>query len=108
MLRIGLFDCLKNSLIIDDFSVEVNQESMRQLQEMLDEIDREILEAYDVYMKALECCLQDIRRCRGCPLKDDDSCRGHLLHNGMKVLLNHKELHRQMMTARWVEKKRKG
>ena len=89
-----------------DFSVEVDSESMRQLQKMLDEIDREILEAYDVCMKALECCLQDVRRCRECPLKDDDSCRGHLLHNGMKVLLNHKELHRQTMLGKWVERKK--
>lgn len=80
-----------------EFSVDVEPGAFKQMEKILKEHDREILKAYDTFAKALECCLQDVRRCRECPLKEDDSCRGRLLHNVLKALLNHKELHRQMM-----------
>ena len=79
------------------FTCECTPESSEEFLKILEEHDREILEEYSRLMRAFECCVQDVRKCRECPLKDDDSCRGHLLHNVMKILINHKELHRQMM-----------
>lgn len=79
------------------FTCECTPEFSEEFLKILEEHDREILEEYSRLMRAFECCVQDVRNCRACPLQDDDSCRGHLLHNVMKILINHKELHRQMM-----------
>lgn len=87
-----------------EFSMGVDPDAFKQLEQFLKDHDREILEAYNSFAKALECCMQDIRRCRECPLKESESCRGLLLHNVMQVLLNHKKLHRQIMLRNWVTK----
>lgn len=89
------------------FTGECTAEFSDQFREMLEETDRKILEEYTRMMYAVECCLQDRRECGRCPLRDDDSCRGHLLHNVEKVLVNHRELHRQMMMISDVEKDKK-
>ncbi len=84
------------------FKAEADPGFWDDLKKQVEENDRKVLETYDRMIRALWCCLQDCRRCRECPLQDDDSCRGNLLHYSAHVIKNHKELQEQLIKNRWA------